>query len=303
MKRIGQLDGYRFIDAYNSAIFAKTAAQKLIYVDSNTGTDSATRSGEDIRSPFATIDYAYNKAVANQGDTILVLPFHAETVTAAITMDTAGVSVIGLKQGNYMPTVTGNGTIDAVTITGAKNQLGNIAFAGPLTDAQTADVNVAGANAHVFGTRHIGSVSTENKVDIFTITADGDDCLIEDFSIFNTVVEVPSGIKLEGAATNVEIRNFYIYDSIGFTNGAIYDAAAATGVFVHHGTMMNAKAGTVVLNFVSNSVGCCSHINIAGRHTTIASNVVPGTGMNFFECYTVEEAAKNGMLIPVVDAD
>lgn len=302
MKRIGQLGSYRFLDAFNSAIFQKTAAQKVIYVDSNTGTDSAQRNGEDIRSPCATIDYAVNKCTANNLDTILVLPMHAETVTAAITLDTAGVSVIGLKHGNRKPVVTGNGTIDALTITAANCELGNIDFAGPLTDAQTADVNIAGAKAYIHGCSHIGSVGTENKVNVYTITADGDDCLMEDINIYNTVVEVPGAILLEGAATNVFMENIYVYDSVGFTNGAIYDAAAATGVIMKNCTFMNAKAGTVVVNFVSNSVGYGINIGVCGRHTTIASNVVPGTGMQFFQAYVVEEAAKSGM-VWTIDAD
>ena len=145
MQRIGQLGQYRFLDAFNGAIFQKTAAQKVIYVDSNTGTDVATRSGEDIRSPFATIDYAVNKCTANNLDTVLVLPMHAETVTAAITLDTAGVSVVGLRHGNRKPVVTGNGAIDALTVTAANCEFGGIDFAGPSTDAQTAQVNIAGA--------------------------------------------------------------------------------------------------------------------------------------------------------------
>ena len=40
-----------------------------------------------------------------------------------------------------------------------------------------------------------------------------------------------------------------------------------------------------------------------GRHTTIQSNVTPGTGMAFHETYGVEEAAKNGLLMPAVDAE
>lgn len=303
MKRIGQLGGYRFLDAYNSAIFQKTAAQKVIYVDSNTGTDSATRSGEDIRSPFATIDYAYNKATASQGDTILVLPFHAETVTAAITLDTAGVSVIGLSQGYYRPTITGNGAIDAVTITGAKNEFGGINFAGPSTDAQTAQINVAGANAWVHDISMLGSVGTQNCVDMITVTADGDDALIENVRAYNTVVECPSCIKLEGAATNVEIRNCFIWDSIGFTNGAIYDAAIATGCYIHHNVFTNAKADTVVVNFVAHSTGVTAYNCINGRNTTIQSNCVTGNSMVFFENYGVEEAKKSGLLMPVVDAE
>lgn len=42
---------------------------------------------------------------------------------------------------------------------------------------------------------------------------------------------------------------------------------------------------------------------IIGRHTTFASNVTPGTGMNFDNVHGVEEAARNGIALPAVDAD
>jgi hypothetical protein len=41
----------------------------------------------------------------------------------------------------------------------------------------------------------------------------------------------------------------------------------------------------------------------SGRHTTIASNIVAGSGMDFFENYVVEEAALNGLYVPAQDAD
>lgn len=302
MKRIGQLGGYRFLDAYNSAIFQKTAAQKVIYVDSNTGTDSATRSGEDIRSPFATIDYAVNKCTANNLDTILVLPLHAETVTSAITLDTAGVSVIGLKNGNRKPLITCGAAADGVTITAANCEFGDIDFTLSI-DAVTAHINIAGAKAYVHGCSHIGSITDCNSVNVYTITADGDDAQVEDIKIYNTVVEVVGAILFEGAATNITMDRIRVYDTIGFTNGAIYDAAAATGVLLRDCLFMNAKAATAVVNFASNSVGVGERISVSGRHTTIASNIVPGTSFSFpGVAYVVEEAAKSGM-VWTVDAE
>ena len=43
-----------------------------------------------------TIAAALDNCVANRGDVILVLPGYTETVTAALALDVAGVSVIGL---------------------------------------------------------------------------------------------------------------------------------------------------------------------------------------------------------------
>jgi len=301
MKNIGALKGYRFIDVHNQAMLQKTAAQKMFYVDSNTGTDTTGRSGEDIRSPFATIDYAVNKCVASKGDTVLVLPFHAETVTTAITLDTAGISILGLRQGNYQPLITIGAATDGATITAANCEIGGLDFTLSL-DAVTAHINIAGAKAYVHDCRHVGSVTSCNSVNVYTITADGDDCLVEDVLIRNAVVEVVGAILFEGAFTNGDFRRIRVLDSIGFTSGALYDAAAATGVKLENCQFQNKKAATAVIDFTSNSVGVGDFISVSGRHTTIASNIVPGTSFDFFNTTVTEEAAKTGM-IWTVDAD
>lgn len=74
------------------------------YVDSNVA-------GSDGSSPgtaLSTIAAAIAKCTANQGDTIVVMPKHAETISAAgtVTVSVAGVSIIGLGYGNQRPTVT-----------------------------------------------------------------------------------------------------------------------------------------------------------------------------------------------------
>lgn len=64
--------------------------------------------GQDPTRPFATIDFAIGQCVANRGDTIFVMEGHAETLSSAgaITLDVAGVSIIGLGTGNSRPTLT-----------------------------------------------------------------------------------------------------------------------------------------------------------------------------------------------------
>src|SRR6266508_1487466 len=76
---------------------------QTIFVDSNVA-------GSDGSSPseaLATIDAAINKCVANQGDVIVCLPGHSETITAAgaIACDVAGITVVGLGSGPQRATV------------------------------------------------------------------------------------------------------------------------------------------------------------------------------------------------------
>ena len=78
-----------------------------IFVHSVTGTDAAGY-GSNPDAPYATLAYALTAATASKGDTIYLMPGHAEAVIAAgtITVATIGVRIIGLGQGSLRPTFT-----------------------------------------------------------------------------------------------------------------------------------------------------------------------------------------------------
>jgi len=296
-----QLGNKRFIDVAQEMFYLpRTKDSKVFYVNSNHGKDSY--GGQSRFSPFATIQAAYNACTASNYDTIVVEAEHTETITVVMTLNKIGVQIIGEKSGNLRPVLTGSGTIDVFSFTAANQTIQSLEFAAPAIDAQTADINIAAAKCSVLDTVHHGSFTSVNKVNIITITAAGDDCLIDGLTAYNTTVEVVGAILFEGAATNVKIRNTVILDTIGYTNGAIYDAAAATGVIIENCYFENKKAATAVVKFASNSVGMMNNVGIAGRHTTMASNMDPGTSMNLMNVKVCEEAIKTGMDYDV-DAD
>lgn len=81
--------------------------------------------------PYATIDHAVNQTVANRGDIILVMPGHAETIVAAsgITLDKAGVAVIGLGHGEKRPIITfATDTAASIVVSAANTTLKNFIF-------------------------------------------------------------------------------------------------------------------------------------------------------------------------------
>lgn len=94
--------------------------------------DSATgNNGNDgsYGSPFATINYAISRCTASKGDVIIVKAGHAETIVAAggITVDKAGVSIIGLGAGTDRPEISfGTATSASVLITAANVTIRNI---------------------------------------------------------------------------------------------------------------------------------------------------------------------------------
>lgn len=253
---------------------------------------------------FKTISAADAAMVDNTNARALIMPGHTESSATEISLTTVGAEFIGLGRGPLRPIFTTTGTVNAISLDGNYQTLANVGFAVPGIDTVPADIDVVGAGCQILNTYHLGSTTGKNKVDFITLTATANDTLIDGMRAYNVTVEMTGGgISIEGACSRVEICNVGIFDQIGYALGAIYDGATALDLFIHDCTFSNAKAGTVVAEFGNNSVGVMRDCFINGRHTTIASNVTPGTGMNFFNVLAVEEAAKNAIAIPAVDAE
>lgn len=250
---------------------------------------------------FSTLALGLAALTANRGDRLFVLPGYTETVTTAITVSKAGASIIGLGNGNARPQITGNGTIDIFNVTGNNVLIENLAFPAPETDDQTADINVSGAGVTIRGTSHIGSQTSKNKTDIITVASGADDLVIEGIRVYNTVVDAVSAISLEAAVARAIIRDCVIMGT--FSTAAIMDEALATLALIERNALKNTKTTGAVVNFTNNSTGMLRFNHMSGRNTTLASNVVAGSGMDFFENRVTEEAALNGAVIPAADSD
>lgn len=270
------------------------------FVSSTAGSNG--NSGKSAKQPFATIAQAQSAATASNGDVVVIMPGHTETLTAALTLSKAGVSYIGLGSGGLKPSITVNGAIDGISITGANVRVENIHFPAPETDDATAMINIAAAGVVVNEISGIGSQTAKNFTDGITVTAAGNDSVISNYKLRNVVVDMVSAISLEGASAGVEIVGCNIQGS--FSTAALMDEATSTLNLIENNLFKNTKAATAVVTFTTgNSTGVMRFNHLSGRHTTIASNLVAGTGMDFFENRVVEEAALNGMILPVSDAD
>lgn len=272
----------------------------VYFVSSITGSND--NNGTDVSTPKATIAGAQSAATASKGDVVVILPGHTETLTSVLTLSKAGVNYIGLGQGMLRPSIQTGAAIDAISITGANITLQNINFPFTTVDDATAYVNVAAAGATLRGLRMIGSTTSINVTDMITVASGGDDLLVEGCVAYNTVTDCVSWLSLEAAVARPIIRGNTVMGQ--FSTGVLMDEATATLATITGNTFKNTKAATAVVTFTTgNSTGVMTNNFCSGRHTTIASNIVPGTGMDFNQNFVVEEAALNGILIPVADAD
>ena len=180
----------------------------------------------------------------------------------------------------------------------------NIIFAAPGFDAITADVNVDAAGFTCRNCKSTGSANAMNKVSYFTVTANGDDCLIEGFRASNTVVDMVIGIDV-AAATRVEIADCKMTGnaSFGFTGGAIADSGLANDLLIHGCMLANIGAAGEGVTLGNNSIGMMWNTRSSTRHNTIASAHTMGSGADAFQSFATANVSKNGAIAPVVDAD
>ncbi len=112
----------------NSSVLAKGGI-----AGSNTGNDGT------YRKPWATIDYAVGRCLANRGDIIAVMPGHAETiaVAAGIAMDVAGIAIVGLGAGAKRPTLSFSAAASTVTVAANNMAIQNFLFLGTMATGFT----------------------------------------------------------------------------------------------------------------------------------------------------------------------
>ena len=83
---------------------------------------------------FATIDEVNNVCVADRGDVILVAPGHVETFTGTdLTLDTAGVTVIGLGSGSLQPQIKFNHADAEISVAADNVEIKNIRCSADVT--------------------------------------------------------------------------------------------------------------------------------------------------------------------------
>ncbi len=222
---VGRVDGGDF---GAGRIFYVNADSSNLPEGAEPGADRSD-GGQDALAPLATIDYAIGLCAAGRGDKIIVLPGHAETVTAAITLDVAGVSIEGRGFGASKPTIScATASIDILTITAADCKVEGLLFAA-VTGAVDACVNIAASRAVVKGNEFLCGASNTNP--IVTIADAGDHCLIEDNEFRITANGPAIGISIEAAGCDRGVIRGNLFNGGSITNQ--WDTAAINSSVAH----------------------------------------------------------------------
>ena len=163
---------------------------KVLFVDSSYGSSLNLTSIHPYYPMAVTLDAAINECAADEAATIYLMPNHAETLSSAsaLTLDVAGVKVIGLGWGAARPTFTFDTAITASLVISAANVwLENIIFANGF-DNMTAPINIQAADC-TFVDVETRDNDSNYHCDDFILTTDAADRL----RIFNWVHRANGG--------------------------------------------------------------------------------------------------------------
>jgi hypothetical protein len=283
---------------------------KTWYVDSAIdGTDGSTP-----ETALGTLDEAFAKCTANQGDVIVVMPNHAETVTGAggIAHDVAGVSVIGLGVGNQRPRfLMDAGTSVTYAISAADAYVENLVFAAGHADIVACfDVTAVGATLRRL--EFVNNVVDENFKSAITCSgADNTaDMLTVEDCFFYTVDAATLGFILTTGDVNQMVvqRNIVISEGTGLATlitcatgkdlkgvrvlwNFLSSKATSGNLFISNDTASPNNSGIIAHNR-------CRHADVTTSHTMGAVG-----GCGFFDNLSASTDAVSGFVLPAIDVD
>lgn len=264
-----------------------TPVGNVYFVDSGhaSAADSAgTNWGKSKDEPFATIDYAVGKCTANNGDYIIVMPGHTETVTAAagLDLDVAGITLVGVGSGENRPTInfttatTADMDVDAANIT-----MYNFLFTGGIDAlAGPVDVNASDFKFYNCETRDV----TGQTTDFIVTDANADRLHIKGWVHRGAAGDGgDSAISIVGG-DDIHIEDFWIYGN--FDQGAIENVTTAcVRINIHHGSIWTEGAEDLAIAIASGGTGFVGpEINVMLQDN--AANIteaVAGDAISFFQ--------------------
>ncbi len=187
-----------------------------------TGVDSAGAYGDSPQKPFATKDYAIGQCTAGRGDTIYILPGHAETITGTIAADVAGVRLIGLGVGQNRPTFTFTNTAGVLALSAANVEVANCIFVCNIAN-QTRFLSLSAAADGAYIHHNLFREGSATGLSMVEWTGAADDVRVEDNEFYApTAGNYDEAVLIASTPTRGKILRNTIYGD--FDEGGINNA-------------------------------------------------------------------------------
>ncbi len=268
-------------------------------------------SGTNANQPFSTLQKAIDSCTATNGDTIYVLPGHAETVTVtSITCNKAGVAIIGLGIGSTRPTFTFS-TVDAViTVSAANVAWKNCRFLGNFADIPTAFLTSA-AGTTITGCEFRDLASNTNFLCCVTTGSTNN---ASDYLTFNdnNVSSLPATdgavISVLGNLNGLEVKSNTVDKSatsdaghmLTFSSKVITNARIMGNTLVMK-ALASQSTGTFLTGSSTTSSGIVAYNLVYQIDTSTGLFATTGQKFGYLENYMTGAADASGKIFPAID--
>jgi hypothetical protein len=264
----------------------------------HSGTGASGNQGRDTASPLATIDAAVELCTANKGDVIIVMPGHAENISAATTLavDKAGIQIIGLGMGRNRPVLTFTNTAGKIPITGASARLSNLVLIASVSAVVTG-ISVEADDVQL-DNLYMGFDETGDDFAIMVLVSAKDRLKVLNCEfIAENTAGCNAGIQFVDALDTHIIGNYMEGDyTTANLNGV---TTLSTGVRVERNTLRNSDTTAgVLLTTAANSTGIAAHNNGGTLYSTNITAPWANTGLLSIENYVVNVVTETAGITP-----
>lgn len=279
----------------NATVLSRQRGQTW-YVDSQVP-GGVAGSGDSWGAAFLTLQAAINAALPD--DTILVSPTHVENISAAgtVTVNKAGVRILGLGTGRRRPTFTWTATAGTWLVSSASVYMENLVFIGEGIDAVVTMFGITASDCAFNGCEfQIGKTSF---VPLLGITITG---AIDRFKFYNNfvhglaVANCTNFIQIVGGGDGHEFVGNYIKGNFTTSLGCINNITTlCTNILIAQNFLVNATASaTKVAVFLTGTTGiiCDNRVGIGSGAAPFTADAAHWAGN-----WSAAAVATNGTLV------
>lgn len=259
---------------------------------------------------YTTLNDALRQCASGAGDTVFMLPGHAENITAADQMSNlvAGTNIVGLGWGNNRPTLTWTAAASTFLLDVANVVIKNCILLmepGTGTVTVTAPMTISAAGCGLVNCRVRTATDANAKTTIaIALTDDADDCFLLGNRILGaTAGECTTQVDIAGADRLVMVGNYFHAATSNVAVGTVrFKATAATNIFLKDNCYVNKKAlSTAAVTGVASVTGVSHNELFAYLDDTSTTMWLTSPGlMHFYNPRTSNLAGEAGMLSTVV---
>jgi hypothetical protein len=276
---------------------------------------AAGSSGRSVKEAITTIALALVKCTASQGDRIICLEGHVETISSAtaLTISKAGIEIIGLGRGSARPTITlDTGTDSTINVTAARVKFTNMIFSANFADIVSFFTLTTAKRFVLQGCRFQETAVNMNSlyvVDTNATTNDADGLTILDCEWVEPDPATIGWVKMDG--TNDDVKFLDNYSNLGVLNNKSL-ITVATGKIVTNLQMLRNR--TIRLNTDTATGALLFHTDGSTNTGMVADNysqhadtaaeliVTASSGLSLFQNYSSGVNGNSGYVIATIDS-